>query len=345
MFGTNVPKLMRLIAEELSIEEKVRTEKFERKYYELDELTPEEQVRENTRSALEEEQARLEKEFVEKERNDYLTFVTSEIMHSMLDMGITLVMPHLAKERDLPKKLTDPADKFELVTKERKLIQILPEELEVLYFEIENPFPDFVLEYLYGKEIMAIAWKKADTDLRPIEEVMSLFVDICTKEQDVLDEAGNPDPELRKPALFKPLDVPFPIGEIQEKYLEPEIKFEPVVEELEPVVEEPEENTKVEEETENEIPVSDDINPEETTGDNDEANPEEANIEEEKSSIKESIKSETKSNDSSKFFIQPAIWTPGNSRATAAFIYTYFRNVKKFDRIYQRLLIFLLLSS
>lgn len=310
MFGTNVPKLIRLITEELSIEEKVRNEKFERKYYELDELTPEEQVRENARIALEEEQARLEKEFVEKERNDYLTFVTSEIMHSMLDMGITLVMPHLAKERDLPKKLTDPADKFELVTKERKLIQILPEELEILYFEIENPFPDFVLEYLHGKEIMAIAWKKGDTDLRPVEEVMSLFVDICTKEQEILDEAGNPDPELKKPALFKPLDVPIPIGEIHEQYLEPEIK-------LKPVLEEPEEKAKIDEETENEISGSD-----ETAGENNEAN-----IEEEKASIKESVKSETKSDDSSKYFKQPAIWTPANSRATAAFIYTYFRNV------------------
>lgn len=315
MFGTNVPKLMRLITEELSIEEKVRNEKFERKYYELDELTPEEQVRENARIALEEEQARLEKEFVEKERNDYLTFVTSEIMHSMLDMGITLVMPHLAKERDLPKKLTDPADKFELVTKERKLIQILPEELEILYFEIENPFPDFVLEYLHGKEIMAIAWKKGDTDLRPVEEVMSLFVDICTKEQEILDEAGNPDPELKKPALFKPLDVPIPIGEIHEQYLEPEIK-------LKPVLEEPEEKAKIDEETENEISVSDDPLPDETAGEKNEAN-----IEEEKASIKESVKSETKSDDSSKYFKQPAIWTPANSRATAAFIYTYFRNV------------------
>lgn len=326
MFGTNVPKLMRLITEELSIEDKVRTEKFERKYYELDELTPEEQIRENVRIALEEEQARLEKEFVEKERNDYLTFVTSEIMHSMLDMGITLVMPHLAKERDLPKKLTDPADKFELITKERKLIQILPEELEVLYFEIENPFPDFVLEYLYGKEMMAIAWKKGDTDLRTVEEVMSLFVDICTKEQDVLDEAGNPDPELKKPALFKPLDVPFPIGEIQEPYLEPEI-------ELEPVLEEPEEKAdEVKEETENEISVSDDTQPDETTGEKDETNeavPDKSNIEEEKASIKESINSETKSDDLLKYYKQPAIWTPANNRATAAFIYTYFRNVTK----------------
>lgn len=317
MFGTNVPKLMRLITEELSIEEKVRTEKFERKYYELDELTPEEQVRENARIALEEEQALLEKQFVEKERNDYLTFVTSEIMQSMLDMGITLVMPHLAKERDLPKKLTDPADKFELVTKERKLIQILPEELEVLYFEIDNKFPDFVLEHLYGKEIMAIAWKKGDTDLRPVEEVMNLFVDLCTKEQDVLDEAGNPDPELKKPALFKPFDVPLPIGEVQEQEIKSEIK-------LEPVLEEPEE--KPMEDIEN---FSDDLESEKVTDENQEGNeavPDEVIVEEEKASIK----SEPKLDDSSKYFKQPAIWTPANSRATAAFIYTYFRNVMNF---------------
>lgn len=319
MFGTNVPKLMRLITEELSIEEKVRSEKFERKYYELDELTPEEQVRENARIALEEEQALLEKQFVEKERSDYLTFVTSEIMQSMLDMGITLVMPHLAKERDLPKKLTDPADKFELVTKERKLIQILPEELEVLYFEIDNKFPDFVLEYLYGKEIMAIAWKKGDTDLRPVEEVMNLFVDLCTKEQDILDEAGNPDPELKKPALFKPFDVPLPIGEVNEQEIKSEIK-------LESVLEEPEEKPDEEPETVNEINVSDDLDPENVTDENHEANelvPDEVHVEVEKASIK----SETKSDDSSKYFKQPAIWTPANSRATAAFIYTYFRNV------------------
>lgn len=342
MFGTNVPKLMRLITEELAIEEKVRSEKFERTFYELDELTPEEQVRENARIELEEETARLEKEFVEKERNDYITFVTSEIMHSMLDMGIALVMPHLAKERDLVKRLSDPADKFEMVTKERKLIQIQPEELEVLYFEIENPFPDFVLEHLYGKEIMAIAWKKADTDLRPVEEVMNLFVDLCTKEQEVLDEEGNPDPELVKPALFKPFEVPYPVEEVKELEPEPESEIEPELEvhvQLEPVVEEADEE-QAEKEEETELPSDEpaegaatDEPTEETTGENDEereAKPEETATIQETASIKESIKSETKSNDSSKYFKQPAIWTPANSRATAAFIYTYFRNVTNF---------------
>lgn len=321
MFGTNVPKLMRLIAEELTIEEKVRTEKFERTFYELDELTPEEQVRENARIILEEEQERLEKEFVLKERSDYITFVTSEIMNSMPDMGITLIMPHLAKERDIQKKLVDPADKFELVLKDKKLIQILPEELEVLYFEIENPFPDFVLEFLKGKELFAVAWKKGDTDLRPVEEVMNLFVDFGTKQQNVLDEFGNSDPELVKPPLFRPLDIPFPEEElVVAEEQEPELKLEPVQEE------EPEEQP--EEEAEIEIPVPDDQTEEPPTENDEvsEAAPDETNIEE-VAAIKESIKSETKSDDSQKNYKQPAIWTPANSRATAAFIYTYFRNV------------------
>lgn len=328
MFGTNVPKLMRLITEELSIEEKVRSEKFERKFYEFDELTPEEQVRENARIALEEEQARLEKDFVEKERRDYITFVTSEIMNSMPDMGITLIMPNLAKERDIHKKLLDPADKFELVTKDRKLIQILPEELEVLYFEIENPFPDFVLEYLHGKEIFAVAWKKGDTDLRPVEEVMNLFVDLCTKQQDVLDEFGNPDPELIKPVLFKPLEVPLPeesAVEVQEPEKKPECVHE------EPETESEEHPEKVEE-----FHVSED-QPEETNVEDNEENkaePDEPNIIAEQPSIIESIKSETKLDDSHNMFKQPALWTPANSRTTAAFIYTYFRNVTTITLIF-----------
>ena len=46
MFGTNVPKLINLITEELEIELKCRAGELERKYYELNELTPEEQERE-----------------------------------------------------------------------------------------------------------------------------------------------------------------------------------------------------------------------------------------------------------------------------------------------------------
>jgi hypothetical protein len=49
MFGTNVPKLMRIITEELEMAVEV-----ERKYYELDELTPEEQERDNAKRTIEE---------------------------------------------------------------------------------------------------------------------------------------------------------------------------------------------------------------------------------------------------------------------------------------------------
>lgn len=131
MFGTNVPKLMKLMADELEIEKRYRNKEIERKFYEWTELTPEEQERENARLLIEEEQLRIEKETAEKKRIDKILYVTNTIAEHLPDMGVTIMMPHLSKERDIYKKLVDPGDKCNLLTKDKRMLQIKEEDLEV----------------------------------------------------------------------------------------------------------------------------------------------------------------------------------------------------------------------
>ncbi|XP_058065397.1 uncharacterized protein LOC131215037 [Anopheles bellator] len=189
MFGTNVPKLINLITEELDLELKCRAGEIERSYYELWELTPEEQEREDVRQEREEEVARIEREAAAKKRIDYITHVTDEIMANIPDMGCSLFMPHVHK--DVFKKLHDHAEKHDLHLKEKRLVHLNPKMLEILHFECENPMADEVFEQIYYKDIQAYVWKLNDGETRPPEEVIGAYVKIITEPVEVLDADGN----------------------------------------------------------------------------------------------------------------------------------------------------------
>lgn len=173
MLGCNVPKLMAIIIQELKFEEKYKAGEYERIFYEFDQLLPDEHERQVIKQQLEEETERLEVEQAIQQRKEYIRYVTDQIMEHIVDMGVTMYLPHVMKEAY--RRTADIADKMELTSKDRKIVKIKPEMLEVLHFEIENPLPDVILEYLYNKEVLLFLWKLGDTDTRTPEEVLNIF--------------------------------------------------------------------------------------------------------------------------------------------------------------------------
>ncbi|XP_055588550.1 uncharacterized protein LOC129740930 [Uranotaenia lowii] len=205
MYGTNVPKLINLITEELDVELKSRAGEVERKYYELYELTPEEQEREDARRAIEEEAERIEREAAIRQRNDYITFVTDEIMANIPDMGVVLFMPHVHK--DIFKKLNEMAEKHDLQLKEKRLVHLNPKMLEVLHFECDNPIDDEKFEQIFYKDVQAYVWKLHEDVVRPIVEIIAEFVRFLTEPEEVLDAEGAVEKVI--PPLIEPLEMTY----------------------------------------------------------------------------------------------------------------------------------------
>lgn len=173
MLGCNVPKLMSIIIQELKLEEQHKAGEYERVFYEFDQLLPDEEEREVLKRQQEEEIVRLEIEQAIEQRKEYIRYVTDQVMEHIIDMGVTIYFPHVMKEAY--RRTADIADKMELTCKDRKTVKLKPEMLEVLHYEIENPLPDEILEYLFNKEILIFLWKLGETDTRTPEEVLNIF--------------------------------------------------------------------------------------------------------------------------------------------------------------------------
>ncbi|XP_059607712.1 uncharacterized protein LOC132255626 [Phlebotomus argentipes] len=172
MFGANVPKLMKLIAEELKIEKSVRAGEGERTFFEFQELTPAEMERVEEKQRLEEEAVRAEQESMKKKRRDFIVHVTDDIMTNIRDHGVMLLMPQIPK--DSFRRISESADPFGVCCKDKRIVKLMPDMLEILHFECDNPLPEDVLEVIFNKELQAVAWKVADQETRPVEEVLQL---------------------------------------------------------------------------------------------------------------------------------------------------------------------------
>lgn len=165
-FGSNVPHLIELIIKELDIERRVRDSDPEtsgRTYYELNEMTPVECERFAAAEKIRLENERIELESAQRQRSEYLTFVTDEIMKNATDMGVTVLMPHVIS-RDLLKRLTDPADKCHLVAKDKKTLQITEEHIDVIEFGSTNPMPKYLLDHILNRDVFVVCWKVADSN-------------------------------------------------------------------------------------------------------------------------------------------------------------------------------------
>lgn len=174
-FGSNVPELMSLITKELDKQRECKRDPStsKRTFYELTELTPVELQRYNVQLAQQEETKRIEAEAALKQRHEYITFVTNRIMTKSKDCGVTIFFPHIVS-RDLFKRVSDPADKFQLIARDKKVSQILEEHLEVMHFDCENPLPKYVIDYLLRKDVFTVCWKLNEGETRPIEGRLKL---------------------------------------------------------------------------------------------------------------------------------------------------------------------------
>lgn len=169
-FGSNAPELMSLITEELAIERDTQKNPINssRQYHDLAEMTLKELERHNRNIKLQEEVEKIEQEVAHRQRQEYLTFVTDRIMSKAGDCGVTIFLPHLVG-RDLFKKVSDPADKFQLTARDKKNAQIMEEHLEVIHFDCDNPLPKYVIDHLLKKDIFMVCWRLNDNESRSIE--------------------------------------------------------------------------------------------------------------------------------------------------------------------------------
>jgi len=153
MFGTDVPKLVamitRMLQSTLAKESHVSYEITELQPIELEQL----EVRNKALRLAEE----IELAESRRKRLEYLHSVTDCIMANLPDIGITVFGPQV--NRDMFKKLSEPADPLKIQCKDRKVFPILPSDMATVNFAAENPLAPEVIELLYDKELLMCFWK------------------------------------------------------------------------------------------------------------------------------------------------------------------------------------------
>lgn len=102
------------------------------------------------------ERLRIEHETAQAEKFAKLDEIIDLMNKNSSDMGITLFMPHVAK--DAFRKTLETAKWLSLVNRAGKMIQITPDMMETLNYNLENPIDERILDEIFYKDIFAVLW-------------------------------------------------------------------------------------------------------------------------------------------------------------------------------------------
>lgn len=176
-------------------------DKKDRVSYNIEELQPIEAEMKRIIEEAAAETARIENAAKEFKRVQYLTKVTDCIMENMPDIGVTIFGPQV--NRDMFKKLSEPADALKIQCKDRKMIEISEEMFDTINFKCNTPLPKDVQEQFYGKEALVCFWK-APSEQDDVARILVNYARILTSPRPV--PPDSPDESQAAP-IITPLDV------------------------------------------------------------------------------------------------------------------------------------------
>jgi thioredoxin domain-containing protein 3 len=119
------------------------------------------------------------------------------------DMGVTLFMPHVIDFAT--RKTLETAKWLSLVNRGQKIIELTPELMKTLSYQLENPIDEKILEHVYGKNVLICLWY---TDPRnPITQVLAEFVKGVSEPRSMYDDDGIPIPGAFEPSILESLVI------------------------------------------------------------------------------------------------------------------------------------------
>ncbi|KAH8386995.1 hypothetical protein KR093_003958 [Drosophila rubida] len=215
MFGTDVPKLVAMITRELEL----TIAKEPHECFEITELQPIELEQLKVKNEALQLAEQIELEECKKKRIEYLKYVTDTIMENLPDIGITVFGPQV--NRDMFKKLSEPADPLKIQCKDRKVFAITQNDFNTVNFAAENPLEGDVIKHLYEKELLMCFWKVEETMGTP-PTVLNQYAYELTKET-----IKPPDEFNEEETILPPLIAPLEISIQVKVEVEPEEPSEP----------------------------------------------------------------------------------------------------------------------
>lgn len=90
------------------------------------------------------------------------------------DLGVSIFMPHVII-RELMKRLTEPADKCQLVAKDKKSVRLVPEHVEVVGIGGHDAMPQYLIDHIGCNEVFMVCWKMAETNGEACRTIEGIF--------------------------------------------------------------------------------------------------------------------------------------------------------------------------
>lgn len=106
------------------------------------------------------------------------------------DMGVTFFMPHI--QEIAQRKTADIARRMGLSNRSKKVVEVTPELLNRINYNLTNPMDDELVNYLMGKEVLAMLW--AVDPVLVTEEALAEFSFAATQTQLII--STNEDNEI-----------------------------------------------------------------------------------------------------------------------------------------------------